>query len=42
VSFLILDWVGIFRLILAAFLAALIGYNREKLNKAAGIRTNVM
>jgi len=39
---LILDWTGIFRLILAAVLAALIGYNREKLNKAAGIRTNVI
>lgn len=39
---MILDWIGIFRLILAAFLAALIGYNREKLNKAAGIRTNVI
>ena len=39
---MILDWTGIFRLILAAVLAALIGYNREKLNKAAGIRTNVI
>lgn len=39
---MILDWTGIFRLILAALLAALIGYNREKLNKAAGIRTNVI
>jgi len=42
VGLLILDWTGIFRLILAAVLAALIGYNREKLNKAAGIRTNVI
>src|SRR6056297_4279693 len=42
VSILILDWNGIFRLILAAVLAALIGYDREKQNKAAGIRTNVI
>lgn len=42
VSILILNWVGIMRLIIAALLAALIGYNREKLNKAAGIRTNVI
>ncbi|MGM0500549.1 MAG: MgtC/SapB family protein [Bacillota bacterium] len=39
---MILNWVGIMRLIIAALLAALIGYNREKLNKAAGIRTNVI
>ncbi|MEC9490273.1 MAG: MgtC/SapB family protein [Halanaerobiales bacterium] len=39
---LILNWIGIFRLILAAVLAALIGYDREKQNKAAGIRTNVI
>ena len=40
--FLILNWIGIFRLILAAVLAALIGYDREKQNKAAGIRTNII
>ncbi|WP_223174468.1 MgtC/SapB family protein [Halanaerobium congolense] len=39
---LILNWTGIFRLVLTAFLAALIGYDREKQNKAAGIRTNVI
>ena len=39
---MILNWVGIFRLILASVLAALIGYDREKQNKAAGIRTNVI
>jgi len=39
---LILNWSGIFRLTLAAVLAALIGYDREKQNKAAGIRTNVI
>jgi putative Mg2+ transporter-C (MgtC) family protein len=42
VSILILDWVGIMRLIIAAILASLIGYDREKQNKAAGIRTNVI
>ena len=30
------------RLIIAAILASLIGYDREKQNKAAGIRTNVI
>lgn len=39
---MILNWSGIFRLTLAAVLAALIGYDREKQNKAAGIRTNVI
>ena len=39
---MILDWVGIMRLIIAAILASLIGYDREKQNKAAGIRTNVI
>lgn len=39
---MILDWENILRLILAAVLAALIGYDREKQNKAAGIRTNVI
>ncbi|WP_233493774.1 MgtC/SapB family protein [Halanaerobium kushneri] len=39
---LILNWTGVFRLILAAIMAALIGYDREKQNKAAGIRTNVI
>ena len=39
---MILDWDGVFRLVLAAVLAALIGYDREKQNKAAGIRTNVI
>jgi putative Mg2+ transporter-C (MgtC) family protein len=39
---LVLDWIGVFRLVLAALLAALIGYDREKQNKAAGIRTNVI
>ena len=33
---------GIFKLVLASILAALIGYDREKQNKAAGIRTNVI
>jgi len=42
VSILILDWVGMMRLIIAAILASLIGYDREKQNKAAGIRTNVI
>jgi putative Mg2+ transporter-C (MgtC) family protein len=42
VSVLILDWVGMMRLIIAAILASLIGYDREKQNKAAGIRTNVI
>lgn len=42
VAILTLDWIGIFRLGLAAALAALIGYDREKQNKAAGIRTNVI
>jgi len=42
VSILILDWNGIMRLIIAAVLASLIGYDREKQNKAAGIRTNVI
>ena len=32
----------IFRLLLAAFLGALIGIEREKRNKAAGIRTNLV
>ena len=41
-SILILDWVGMMRLIIAAILASLIGYDREKQNKAAGIRTNVI
>ena len=39
---MILDWIGFLKLILAAVLAALIGYDREKQNKAAGIRTNVI
>lgn len=39
---MILDWENIIRLILSAVLAALIGYDREKQNKAAGIRTNVI
>lgn len=39
---MILNWTGVFRLILAAVLAAVIGYDREKQNKAAGIRTNVI
>lgn len=39
---LILDLVGVFRLVLSAVLASLIGYDREKQNKAAGIRTNVI
>jgi putative Mg2+ transporter-C (MgtC) family protein len=42
VSILILNWVGMMRLIIAAVLASLIGYDREKQNKAAGIRTNVI
>jgi len=42
VSILILDWNGIMKLIIAAILASLIGYDREKQNKAAGIRTNVI
>jgi len=42
VKLLILNWTGVFRLILAAIMAALIGYDREKQNKAAGIRTNVI
>jgi len=42
VAILILDWNGIMRLIIAAVLASLIGYDREKQNKAAGIRTNVI
>jgi len=42
VKLLILNWTGVFRLILAAVLAAVIGYDREKQNKAAGIRTNVI
>ncbi|WP_235044010.1 MgtC/SapB family protein [Halanaerobium saccharolyticum] len=41
-SILILDWNGIMKLIIAAILASLIGYDREKQNKAAGIRTNVI
>jgi putative Mg2+ transporter-C (MgtC) family protein len=39
---MVLDWQSIFKLILAAVTAAFIGYNREKLDKAAGIRTNVI
>lgn len=39
---MILNWTGVFRLILAAVLAAVIGYDREKQNKDAGIRTNVI
>lgn len=39
---MILDWENILRLVLTAVLAALIGYDREKQNKAAGIRTNVI
>ncbi|CCU79947.1 Mg(2+) transport ATPase protein C [Halanaerobium saccharolyticum subsp. saccharolyticum DSM 6643] len=39
---MILDWNGIMKLIIAAILASLIGYDREKQNKAAGIRTNVI
>ena len=42
VSILILDWNGIMKLIIAAILASLIGYDRKKQNKAAGIRTNVI
>lgn len=36
------NWENVLRLILASVLAALIGYDREKQNKAAGIRTNVI
>lgn len=39
---MVLDWTGIFRLLITAALAALIGYDREKQNKAAGIRTNII
>lgn len=35
-------WENIFKLFLSAFLAALIGLDREKRNKAAGIRTNII
>lgn len=39
---MLINWIGVFRLVLSAVLAALIGYDREKQNKAAGIRTNVI
>ena len=39
---MVLNLMSYFKLILAALLAALIGYDREKQNKAAGIRTNVI
>ena len=39
---MVLNWMSYFKLILAALVAALIGYDREKQNKAAGIRTNVI
>ncbi|ADQ15735.1 MgtC/SapB family protein [Halanaerobium hydrogeniformans] len=39
---MVLNWLSYFKLILAGLLAALIGYDREKQNKAAGIRTNVI
>lgn len=42
VASLVLDWTGIIRLLISAILAALIGYDREKQNKAAGIRTNII
>ncbi|MGM0411301.1 MAG: MgtC/SapB family protein [Bacillota bacterium] len=37
-----LVWEDIFKLLLTAFLAILIGYDREKRNKAAGVRTNLI
>jgi putative Mg2+ transporter-C (MgtC) family protein len=37
-----LVWSDIFKLLLTAFLAILIGYDREKRNKAAGVRTNLI
>jgi len=39
---MLIDWESILKLITAAVVAAFIGYNREKLDKAAGIRTNVI
>lgn len=39
---MIFNWINILKLILTSILAALIGYDREKQNKAAGIRTNVI
>ncbi|MCC3144664.1 MgtC/SapB family protein [Halanaerobium sp. Z-7514] len=39
---MVLNWLSYLKLILAGVLAALIGYDREKQNKAAGIRTNVI
>jgi len=39
---MIFDWTSILKLILAAVIATFIGYNREKHDKAAGIRTNVI
>ena len=35
-------WEDIFKLVLTAGLAVLIGYDREKRNKAAGVRTNMI
>jgi len=35
-------WEDILKLIITAFIAILIGYDREKRNKAAGIRTNMI
>jgi putative Mg2+ transporter-C (MgtC) family protein len=37
-----LVWEDILKLLLTAFLAILIGYDREKRNKAAGVRTNLI
>ncbi|SFL63402.1 MgtC/SapB family protein [Halanaerobium salsuginis] len=39
---MLIDWISIFKLLLSALIAAVIGYDREKSNKAAGIRTNVI
>jgi putative Mg2+ transporter-C (MgtC) family protein len=36
------NYLSILKLMISAVIAAVIGYNREKLNKAAGIRTNVI
>src|SRR6056297_3974852 len=35
-------WEDVFKLVLTAGLAVLIGYDREKRNKAAGVRTNLI
>lgn len=37
-----LVWEDIIKLLLTAFLAIVIGYDREKRNKAAGVRTNLI